>query len=59
MDFEIIERPKPATLVDPVLLNTSRYGGEFGRVEIPDLMRSPKNLRGHPPASKSWLILRI
>jgi UDP-glucose 4-epimerase len=33
-DFEIIERPKPATFVDRVVLNTSRYGEEFGKVEL-------------------------
>jgi UDP-glucose 4-epimerase len=30
VDFEIIERPVPATFVDRVVLNTTRYRREFG-----------------------------
>jgi UDP-glucose 4-epimerase len=33
-DFEIIDRPKPATFVDRVVLNTSRYTEEFGEIAL-------------------------
>lgn len=33
-DFEIIERPKPATFVDRVVLDTNRYCEEFGKFDL-------------------------
>lgn len=35
--FDIIERPKPATFVDRVVLDTSRFCDEFGRTELTPL----------------------
>lgn len=36
-NFDIIERPKPATFVDRVVLDTSRFCEEFGQVELTPL----------------------
>jgi UDP-glucose 4-epimerase len=36
-DFEIIERPAPATFVDKVILDTSRFSREFGNFAVTSL----------------------
>jgi UDP-glucose 4-epimerase len=37
LDFEIEERRKPSTFVDRVVLDTTRYRGEFGELELTSL----------------------
>ncbi|MDH6235939.1 NAD-dependent epimerase/dehydratase family protein [Cryobacterium sp. CG_9.6] len=34
LDFDVTEKPTPATFVDRVVLNTGRYRSEFGSVEL-------------------------
>lgn len=36
-DFEIVQRPQPSTFVDRVVLNTDRYRGEFGSIDLTSL----------------------
>lgn len=36
-DFDVIEKPKPATFVDQVVLNTCRYNEEFGQLVATEL----------------------
>jgi UDP-glucose 4-epimerase len=51
IDFAIEERPAPPTFVDRVVLNTSRYRTEFGKVELTPLdegiRRTHEAMRSH------------
>ncbi|MCU1523848.1 MAG: hypothetical protein JWO18_742 [Microbacteriaceae bacterium] len=51
IDFDIIERPVPATFVDRVVLDTERYWDEFGVVELTPLdegiRRTYEEIRAH------------
>jgi UDP-glucose 4-epimerase len=37
VDFEVSEQPVPATFVDRVILDTSRYREEFGEIDLIEL----------------------
>lgn len=37
LELEIVERPRPSTFIEKVILDTSRYKGEFGEFELTTL----------------------